>query len=97
MGDDSPRAREYAMEEECRREATDCGYMAEIRIGVSVSFRGRALKVVGVSALGAEPRRVFLEDEDSGERFVITTRVLGVRELGGTPTTHLGGQPLNAA
>jgi hypothetical protein len=54
--------------------------MADIRIGVRVSFRGRALKVLGVSPLSEEPRRVFLEDEETGERFVISTRVLGVRE-----------------
>jgi hypothetical protein len=52
--------------------------MAEIHIGVRVSFRGRALRVIGFTPSGVEPRRIFVEDEDSGERFVITTRVLGV-------------------
>lgn len=55
--------------------------MADLRIGVRVSLRGRALKVLGVSDEGGEPR-IFLEDEESGERFVVTTRVLARRELG---------------
>jgi len=54
--------------------------MAEIRIGVRVSFRGRALKVLGLTAMGTEARRVFVEDEETGERFVVTTRVLGIRQ-----------------
>ena len=55
--------------------------MAEIRIGVRVSLRGRALKVLGFTAMGVESRRVFLEDEETGEQFVVTTRVLGIRQL----------------
>jgi hypothetical protein len=57
--------------------------MAELRIGVRVSLRGRAMKVLGVSATTAEPSRVFLEDEETGERFVITTRVLATEASGG--------------
>ena len=53
--------------------------MERIRIGVRVAFRGRPLKVVDAGASGADPRRVFVEDERTGERFVITTRVLSVR------------------
>jgi hypothetical protein len=53
--------------------------MTEIRIGVRVSFRGRALRVVGSAAMSAESQRVFLEDEETGEQFVVTT-VLGVRQ-----------------
>ena len=49
--------------------------MADLRIGVRVSLRGRSLKVLGVSAEDGLPR-VFVEDEETGERFVITTRVL---------------------
>lgn len=56
--------------------------MADLRIGVRVSFRGRALKVLGVSAISGESCRLLLEDEETGERFVITTRVLAVRESG---------------
>ena len=37
------------------------------------------MKVVDAGASGADPRRVFVEDERTGERFVITTRVLSVR------------------
>ena len=55
--------------------------MADIRIGVRVSFKGRDLRVVGVSSKGVEPSRVFLEDEVTGERFVITTRVVGTRQV----------------
>ena len=55
--------------------------MADLRIGVRVSLRGRALKVLGVSDEGGEPR-VFLEDEESGERFIVTTRVLARRAAG---------------
>ena len=55
--------------------------MADLRVGVRVSLRGRALKVLGVSDVGGEPR-VYLEDEESGERFIVTTRVLARRELG---------------
>jgi len=55
--------------------------MAEIRIGVRVSLRGRALRVVGFSAASEEPRQLFLEDEETGERFVVTTRILGVRRV----------------
>jgi hypothetical protein len=73
-------ARQADGEDHCRRDAY-CGYMAEIRIGVRVSLRGRALRVVGLSAPSEEPRRLFLEDEETGERFVVTTRVLGVRQL----------------
>ena len=53
--------------------------MADIRIGVRVSLSGRALRVVGVSPKGVDPPRVFLEDEGTGERFVVTTRVVGSR------------------
>jgi hypothetical protein len=55
--------------------------MADLRIGVRVSLRGRALKVLGVSDEGGQPR-VVVEDEESGERFIVTTRVLARRELG---------------
>ena len=58
-----------------------CGDMADIRIGVRVSFHGRALRVIGVSSNGMDPSRVFLEDEDTGEHFVVTTRVLETRRL----------------
>jgi hypothetical protein len=50
--------------------------MAEIHIGVRVSFRGRAVSVIGFTPSGVEPRRVLVEDDETGERFVITTRVL---------------------
>jgi hypothetical protein len=66
----------------CRHTPTAAD-MAEIRIGVRVSLRGRALRVVGLSAPSAEPRRLFLDDEETGERFVVTTRVLGIRRLAG--------------
>ena len=55
--------------------------MADIRIGVRVSFKGRDLRVVGVSSKDAGSSRVLLEDEDTGERFVITTRVVGTRQV----------------
>jgi hypothetical protein len=55
--------------------------MAKIRIGVRVSLRGRALKVVGSTAIGMESQRVFLKDEETGEQFMVTTRVLGIRQL----------------
>jgi hypothetical protein len=55
--------------------------MAKIRIDVRVSFHGGVLKVTSCTAMSVEPRRVFLEDEETGERFVITTRVLGIRAL----------------
>lgn len=56
--------------------------MADLRIGVRVSLRGRSLKVLGVSAECGVPR-VFVEDEETGERFVITTRVLASQKSGG--------------
>lgn len=59
--------------------------MTEIRIGVRVSFRGRAMRVVEATAMSAEARRTLLEDDETGERFVITTRVRGPRAPAGTP------------
>ena len=50
--------------------------MAELRIGVRVSLRGRALKVVDVAPSSDARRGVVIEDEETGERFVVTTRVV---------------------
>jgi len=61
--------------------------MADIRIGVRVSLRGRALKVVDSTAISVEARRVLLEDEVTGEQFVVTTRVLR-RQLPGSMRQH---------
>lgn len=55
--------------------------MADIRIGVRVSLSGRALRVIGISPKGADASRVLLEDEATGERFVVTTRVVGSRQV----------------
>lgn len=41
--------------------------MAEIRVGGDVVYRGRVLRVRGISPMSASPRRVLLEDPDSGE------------------------------
>jgi hypothetical protein len=54
--------------------------MADIRIGVRVSLRGRALSVIGFAPTRGEPQRVLLEDDETGERYVITTRVVGIRQ-----------------
>jgi hypothetical protein len=58
-----------------------CGYMADIRIGVRVSFKGRDLRVVGISSKDTGSSCVLLEDEDTGERFVVTTRVVDSRQV----------------
>lgn len=41
--------------------------MTEIRVGDDVNYRGRELRVRGISPMSASPRRVLLEDRDTGE------------------------------
>lgn len=41
--------------------------MTEIRVGDDVTYRGRVLRVRGISPMSASPRRVLLEDDDTGE------------------------------
>jgi hypothetical protein len=41
--------------------------MSDIRVGDDVIFRGRVFRVRGVSPMSATPRRVLLEDLESGE------------------------------
>ena len=41
--------------------------MTEIRVGDVVTYEGRVLCVRGISPMSASPRRVLLEDRDTGE------------------------------
>jgi hypothetical protein len=41
--------------------------MTEIHVGDDVTLRGRVLRVRGISPMSASPRRVLLEDLDTGE------------------------------
>jgi len=41
--------------------------MKEIRVGDLVAYEGRVLRVRGFSPMSASPRRVLLEDVDTGE------------------------------
>lgn len=42
-------------------------HMTEIRVGDDVTYHGRVLRVRGISPMSASPRRVLLEDDDTGE------------------------------
>jgi hypothetical protein len=41
--------------------------MSEIRVGDDVTYHGRVLRVRGISPMSASPRRVLLEDDETGE------------------------------
>jgi hypothetical protein len=41
--------------------------MMEIHVGDLVTYEGRVLRVRGISPMSASPRRVLLEDVDTGE------------------------------
>lgn len=41
--------------------------MTEIRVGDDVTYEGRVLRVRGISPMSASPRRVLLEDGETGE------------------------------
>jgi hypothetical protein len=41
--------------------------MTEIRVGGDVTLCGRVLRVRGISPMSASPRRVLLEDPETGE------------------------------
>jgi NMD protein affecting ribosome stability and mRNA decay len=41
--------------------------MTDIRVGDLVTYGGRVLRVRGISPMSASPRRVLLEDPDTGE------------------------------
>ncbi|MBV8064327.1 MAG: hypothetical protein JOY73_02240 [Actinobacteria bacterium] len=42
--------------------------MADLHVGDSVTFQGRAFRVRGISPMSASPRRVLLEDPDTGDK-----------------------------
>ena len=42
--------------------------MTDIRVGDFVTYEGRVLRVRGISPMSASPRRVLLEDTDTGEQ-----------------------------
>lgn len=41
--------------------------MTDIHVGDDVILRGRVLRVCGISPMSASPRRVLLEDLETGE------------------------------
>ena len=41
--------------------------MTDIHVGDDVTWRGRVLRVRGISPMSASPRRVLLEDLETGE------------------------------
>jgi hypothetical protein len=41
--------------------------MTDIRVGDDVTFNGRLYRVRGISPMSASPRRVLLEDVETGE------------------------------
>jgi len=41
--------------------------MTDIRVGDDVTFDGRVYRVRGISPMSASPRRVLLEDVETGE------------------------------
>lgn len=41
--------------------------MTDIRVGDDVTFNGRVYRVRGISPMSASPRRVLLEDVETGE------------------------------
>jgi len=41
--------------------------MTDIHVGDDVTLRGRVLRVRGISPMSASPRRVLLEDLETGE------------------------------
>ncbi len=43
--------------------------MADLHVGDSVTFQGRAFRVRGISPMSASPRRVLLEDPDTGDQI----------------------------
>ena len=45
--------------------------MANLHIGDSVTFRDRAYFIRGMSPMGVTPRRIHLEDADTGERIEV--------------------------
>jgi len=44
--------------------------MIELHVGDLVTYEGRVLRVRGISPMSASPRRVLLEDVDTGEDIV---------------------------
>jgi len=42
--------------------------MTDIRVGDLVTYEGRVLRVRGISPMSASPRRVLLEDRETGEQ-----------------------------
>ena len=45
--------------------------MTDIRVGDDVTFRGRVLRIRGISPMSASPRRVLLEDAENGETLEV--------------------------
>jgi hypothetical protein len=43
--------------------------MTDIRVGDLVTYEGRVLRVRGISPMSASPRRVLLEDPETGEHI----------------------------
>ena len=50
-----------------RWETVASRLMIEIHVGDLVNYEGRVLRVRGISPMSASPRRVLLEDVDTGE------------------------------
>jgi hypothetical protein len=59
----------------------DLRLMTDIRVGDFVTYEGRALRVRGISPMSASPRRVLLQDPESGEQ--IEARVDDVEPVDG--------------
>jgi hypothetical protein len=59
----------------------DLRLMTDIRVGDFVIYEGRALRVRGISPMSASPRRVLLEDPESGKQ--IEARVDDVEPVDG--------------
>jgi hypothetical protein len=45
--------------------------MTDIRVGDDVTYRDRVLRVRGISPMSASPRRVLLEDLETGETLEV--------------------------
>ena len=50
--------------------------MSEIHVGDDVTYLGRVFRVRGISPMSASPRRVLLEDGDTGEVFEVAVSEL---------------------
>lgn len=50
--------------------------MTEIHVGDDVTYLGRVFRVRGISPMSASPRRVLLEDGDTGEVFEVAVSEL---------------------